>query len=134
MPHNLFIKMKYEWYWLRMPELWITTKCFKCLDVARKWNWLKGCISSSVKVIGALKISLSLMIVNNGVGVHRFGGLHWKILKLGRDLLPHAEGPLRSILKHQIKVDNNPCLLVQFSFLYDNICIGINRGVFTDCT
>ena len=38
--------------------------------------------------------------------VVKFGGVTLKKLKLGRDL--HVDGPVRKILKHQIKVDSNP--------------------------
>ena len=31
---------------------------------------------------------------------------------------PHVDGPVREILKHQIKVDNKPWWLVPVSFLY----------------
>ena len=47
-------------------------------------------------------------------------GFTLKKLKLGRD--PHVDGPVRKILKHQIKVDSNPWWLVPVSFLYDNLC------------
>ena len=42
--------------------------------------------------------------------VEKFGGLHWKKLKLGRD--PHVYANLRKILKHQIEVENNSWWLV----------------------
>ena len=47
-------------------------------------------------------------------------GFTFKKLKLGRDH-PYVDGPLRKILKHNIKVDNNPWWLVPVSFLYDNL-------------
>ena len=34
---------------------------------------------------------------------------------------PHVDEPLRPILRHQIEVDNNPCWLVQVSFLYGSL-------------
>ena len=34
---------------------------------------------------------------------------------------PHVVGPLRKILKHQIKVDINPWWLVPVSIIYDNL-------------
>ena len=46
-------------------------------------------------------------------------GFILKKLKLGTNP-PHVDGPLRKILKHQIKVDNNPSGLVLVSFTYDN--------------
>ena len=52
--------------------------------------------------------------------VEKFGGLHWKKLKLGRDTPPHVDGSLKKILKHQTKVDNNAWWMVPVSFLYDN--------------
>ena len=53
----------------------------------------------------------------------------FKKLKLGRTAPTMWTDPLRKILKPQIEEDNNPCWLVQVSFLYTIICIGINRGV-----
>ena len=51
--------------------------------------------------------------------VVKYGGWHWKKLKLSRD--PHVDAPLRKILKYQTEVDNNPWWLVPVSFLYDNL-------------
>ena len=46
-------------------------------------------------------------------------GFTLKKLKLGWD--PRVDGPLRKILKHQIKVDSNTWWSVPVSFPYDNL-------------
>ena len=51
--------------------------------------------------------------------IAKFGGLHWKKLKLGT--VPHVVESMRQILKYKIEVDSNSCWLEQVKFLYDNL-------------
>ena len=51
--------------------------------------------------------------------VEKFGSLHWKKSKLGRDT--HVDAPLRKILKHPTEVDTNPWWVVSVSFLPNSL-------------
>ena len=66
-------------------------------------------------------------------------GIYIEKIKIWLSPLPHVDGPLKIFLTHQTDVDNNPCWLVQISFLYDNCfvlmkfpsmkVIGIKNGI-----